>query len=205
MKPAAFRYTRPDSVAEAVELLASHGDDAAVLAGGQSLVPMLNMRLSTPALVVDVNRLDALKHITVDDGRLRVGALARHGAVESSQAVAVHAPLIHQAIRHVGHPAIRNRGTFGGSLALADPAAEIPACVCALDGEIVVAGPDGTRTVAAGSFFRGIYETDLAPGELRHVSRCWRRATGPHSPNWRGGTETMPSSASPPTAASSKA
>ena len=149
---------------EAFEAL--EGDEAIILAGGQSLMAMLNFRLSSPALLVDINGLGELKGISVADGRLRIGALTRHSAIERSPEVAEHAPLIAEAMPHVAHPAIRNRGTIGGSIALADPAAELPACVLALDGRIEIASAKGKRTVAAADFFRGIYETDLAPGEL---------------------------------------
>ena len=166
MKPAPFSYVKPDSLGEVFELLGAHGDAAAILAGGQSLVATLNFRLSSPAVLVDINGLDELKGISVADGRLRIGALTRHSEVERSREVAEHAPLIADAIGHVAHPAIRNRGTFGGSIALADPAAELPACVRALDGRIEITGAKGKRSVAASDFFRGVYETDLGPGEL---------------------------------------
>ncbi len=164
MKPAPFSYVKPASVGAALELL--EGDEATILAGGQSLLATLNFRLSSPALLVDINGLDELEGISVADGRLRIGALTRHSTVERSPEVAEHAPLVAEAIPHIAHPAIRNRGTVGGSIALADPAAELPACVVALDGLIEIAGANGKRTVAAADFFRGVYETELAPGEL---------------------------------------
>lgn len=151
---------------EALALLAEHGDDARVLAGGQSLVPMLNLRVARPAVLVDINPVEELAGICVDDGGLHIGALTRHAAVERSPLVAAHAPLLAQAMRYVAHPAIRNRGTFGGSCALADPAAELPACCVALEAEFHVARPGGRVTVPAADFFRGLYDTALGPGDL---------------------------------------
>ena len=142
------------------EALAFRGEhqDAVVLAGGQSLVPMLNMRLVTPSHVVDIRALPGLREISVEAGWLRMGALVRHSDVAASPMIAGMAPLLQEAVLHIGHPAIRNRGTIGGSLALADPAAELPACVLALGGR--------TRYVEAADFFTGTFETALRPGEL---------------------------------------
>jgi carbon-monoxide dehydrogenase medium subunit len=165
VKPPPFEYVKARSLAAAIELLGRQ-PEAKILAGGQSLIASLNMRLSAPPLLIDINGLDELSAITVEDGTLRVGALAGHSEVERSPEVARHAPLISQAMPQIGHPAIRNRGTFGGSIAFADPAAELPACVVALDGRIVVRGKDGARTVEAARFFRGLYETDLGPDEV---------------------------------------
>jgi len=166
MKPSAFDYHRPGSVAEAVEVLGQLDDEGRILAGGQSLVPALNMRLATPRAVIDINRLPGLDAIRLTPEALVIGALARHEAVERSALVREHAPLIALAMPHVGHEAIRTRGTFGGSLALADPAAELPACAVALEATIRVEGRSGRRYVAAVEFFRGIYTTALEPGEL---------------------------------------
>ena len=166
MKAPSFAYARPDSVAEALALLASHGDAARVLAGGQSLLPSLNMRLSSPGLLVDITGLTELAGIRKRDGVLRVGALTRHSEIERSEEIARHVPLLAQAVPHVAHVAIRNAGTLGGSVALADPAAEYPACVLALDATLVIAGAGGERRVAARDFFRTLYTTALAPGEL---------------------------------------
>lgn len=166
MKPAPFDYVKPTSVAEAMELLARHGDMASVLAGGQSLMPTLNMRLSAPDCLVDINGLDELAGISEQNGRVRIGALTRHSEIETSPIVATHLPMIATAVSHVAHPAIRNRGTMGGSLALADPAAEYPACVVALDAEIEIIGTAGARKVAARDYFKGLYETELGEGEL---------------------------------------
>lgn len=166
MKAAAFSYARPATLGEAFELLERHGEDAKILAGGQSLIPALNMRLASPAVLIDINGLGALEGITVGDGVLRIGALTRHRSLESSAEVAQHAPLIAQAMPHVAHAAIRNRGTFGGSIAFADPAAELPACAVALDASFVLASRAGERRVAARGFFTSLYTTALAPGEV---------------------------------------
>ena len=166
MKPAPFAYHRPTSLDEALALLARYGSDGRILAGGQSLVPALNMRLATPTALIDINRVHGLDGITVEGDALVMGALARHDALEHSALVARHAPLIAQAMPHVGHRAIRARGTLGGSVALADPAAELPACLLALDAVIRVTGPEGAREVLAARFFRGIYATDLRDGEI---------------------------------------
>lgn len=146
--------------------LAAEGEEAKILAGGQSLVPALNMRLLEPRLLIDINGVPGLGAIAEHDGGLRIGALARHAELGRSPLVARLAPLIRQAIPHIAHPAIRNRGTFGGSLAQADPAAELPACAVALDALIHVASVRGERRVAAHAFFKGLYETALAPGEI---------------------------------------
>ena len=166
MKPVPFAYHRPASLDEALALMERYGADGRVLAGGQSLVPALNMRLATPVALIDINRLPGLDGISLDQEGLVIGALARHEAVEASPLVARHAPLIAQAMPHVGHRAIRTRGTVGGSVALADPAAELPACLVALDGTVRVAGRGNRRDIPAQRFFRGIYTTDLAAGEI---------------------------------------
>lgn len=166
MKASAFSYTRASSVVDALELLARHRDQAKVLSGGQSLMPALNLRLSAPDLLVDIGAIAELRGITVVDGILRIGALTRHVDVLRSAEIAKHAPLLTEAIAHVAHPAIRNKGTFGGSLAHADPASELPACVIALDAEVLVRSKDGERRIQAAEFFTGIYETLLTPEEL---------------------------------------
>lgn len=166
MKASAFSYARASSVVDALQLLARHGDQAKVLSGGQSLMPALNLRLSAPDLLVDIGALTELRGVSVTDGVLRIGALTRHVDVLRSADIAKHAPLLTEAIAHVAHPAIRNKGTFGGSLAHADPASELPACVIALDAEILVRSADGERRVKAADFFTGIYETVLTPEEL---------------------------------------
>lgn len=166
MKAPRFAYARPASVAEALALLQKHGDDARVLAGGQSLVPMLNFRVAAPKVLVDINRIAALAGIKVMKTHVRIGALVRHIELERSADIARHLPLVAAAMPHVAHPAIRNRGTFGGSCALADPAAELPACALALSATFVIAGKKGERRVAAEDFFKGLYATALKAGEL---------------------------------------
>jgi carbon-monoxide dehydrogenase medium subunit len=166
MKAPRFAYARPGDIAEALALLDKHGEEARVLAGGQSLVPMLNFRVAAPRVLVDINRIAGLAGIEVSKDCVRIGAMTRHMELERSADVARHLPLLAQAIPHIAHPAIRNRGTFGGSCALADPAAELPACALALGATFVVAGKTGERRIAAGDFFKGLYATALKPGEL---------------------------------------
>ncbi len=166
MKAPAFAYIKPATVDEVFGLLERYGEEARILAGGQSLIAALNMRLAAPGVLVDINGLSALSGIRVADGTLTIGALTRHRAVETSPEIARHVPLLAQALPHVAHAAIRNRGTFGGSIAFADPAAELPACCIALDAQLVIARRGGERRVPARKFFKGLYETDLTPGEL---------------------------------------
>ncbi len=165
MKPAPFGFAKATSVEHAVTLLGKHAD-ARLLAGGQSLIATLNMRLSAPKLLIDINALDELKRITVAGDWLEIGALVRHAEAERSAEIARHAPLIALALPHIAHPAIRNRGTIGGSIAYADPAAELPACLLALGGEVVIANKAGRRTVAADDFFKGMIETALDTGDI---------------------------------------
>jgi carbon-monoxide dehydrogenase medium subunit len=166
MKASAFSYARATSVVNAIELLREHGDRAKVLSGGQSLMPAMNLRLISPDVIVDIGDLTELRGIAVIGDRLRIGALTRHVDLLNSADIAKHVPLLSEAITHVAHPAIRNRGTIGGSLAHADPAAELPACMVALNATIIVRGPEGERRIAAEDFFTGIYETALAVDEL---------------------------------------
>ena len=166
MKAPRFHYVRPESLAAVIHLLAEHGEDARILAGGQSLMPTLNMRLSQPKVLIDINRIGELKGIAVRGGMVRIGALARHVEVMASPVVAHALPLIAEAMPHVAHVAVRNRGTFGGSIALADPSAELPACILALGASIVVESVRGRRTIPADDFFTGLYETARAPDEL---------------------------------------
>lgn len=166
MKAPLFSYERAASVANAIELLARHGPDAQILAGGQSLMPMLNFRVARPAVLVDINPIAELARIRADDKGVFIGALVRHSEIEHSREVAEHLPLVAAAMPQIAHPAIRNRGTFGGSCALADPAAELPACCVALGAEFRIAGPQGERSIAADKFFAGVYTTALEPGEL---------------------------------------
>jgi carbon-monoxide dehydrogenase medium subunit len=166
MKAAAFAYARATSVANALELLRAYGDKAKVLSGGQSLMPAMNLRLISPELIVDIGELAELRGVAVTGSGIRIGALTRHVDLLGSPDIAAHAPLLTEAIAHVAHPAIRNRGTLGGSLAHADPASELPACMVALNATIVVRGQAGERRVAAEDFFKGIYETALSAQEL---------------------------------------
>jgi aerobic carbon-monoxide dehydrogenase medium subunit len=176
LKPAPFAYAKARSVAHAIELLATH--DARLLAGGQSLIATLNMRLSQPALLVDINGISGLDQVTLKNGDVEIGALVRHAQAERSAEIAQAAPLIALALPHIGHPAIRNRGTVGGSLAFADPAAELPACVVALGGEIEIVGPNGQRTINAEEFFKGLFETALTPRDMLTAIRVPAASAG---------------------------
>jgi carbon-monoxide dehydrogenase medium subunit len=164
VKPAPFAYKKARSLDEAVALLGEK--DARLLAGGQSLIATLNMRLSAPALLIDINGINGLDGITLKNNVVEIGALTRHAQAERSEIIARHAPLIALALPHIGHAAIRNRGTIGGSIAYADPAAELPACLLALGGEVAVTGPKGARRIAAEDFFKGLFETALGPQEI---------------------------------------
>ena len=164
MKAPAFAYVKPVSFAEAFEHL--RNPNARILAGGQSLIPSLNMRLSSPELRVDITGLPELAGISLQGGVVRIGALTTHAQLEKSEIIQKHVPLLAQAVPHIAHAAIRNRGTLGGSLALADPAAEYPACAVALNATLIVAGRNGERKVVADKFFKGLFETDLKQGEL---------------------------------------
>src|SRR4051794_11198894 len=166
MKASAFSYARAGSVSEALQLLRAHGERAKVLAGGQSLMPAMNLRLISPELVVDIGKLGELRGITVTGSTVRIGALTRHAELARSAEISRHAPLLGEAIAHVAHPAIRNRGTLGGSLAQGDPASELPACMLALNATIVVQGQARERRIAAADFLTGIYETALSADEL---------------------------------------
>jgi aerobic carbon-monoxide dehydrogenase medium subunit len=166
MKASAFSYARATSVGNALELLAAHGDGAKVLSGGQSLIPAMNLRLISPDLIVDIGGIAELRGVSVRDNVLTIGALTRHADLLASPDIAVHAPLLAEAVAHIAHPAIRNRGTLGGSLAHADPASELPACMLALNATIIVKGARGERRLAAKDFFTGIYETALSAQEL---------------------------------------
>jgi carbon-monoxide dehydrogenase medium subunit len=165
MKPAPFEYVRAGSLDEALAALAEYGDEARVLAGGQSLVPMMNLRLARPAVLVDVNRL-GLTGIEVDEGRISVGALVHHADLLSDPAVAAAAPVIGEAVIHIAHPTIRRRGTAGGSVAHADPTAELAGLLLLLDGDIEARSASATRRIAAGDFFKGAFTTSLDVGEM---------------------------------------
>lgn len=166
VKPAAFEYFAPRSVEEAVGLLGEHGEKAKVLAGGQSLVPLMNMRLARPAVIVDINRIAALNYITAGPGVLRIGALCRQRTAETSRLVAEKCPLLRDALRLVGHVQIRNRGTIGGSIAHADPAAELTSVLAALGGEVTVQGPEGTRVIPTSDLFVTYLTTSIQANEL---------------------------------------
>jgi carbon-monoxide dehydrogenase medium subunit len=170
MKPASFDYLAAGSVGEAVAALAAHKDEAKgeakLIAGGQSLMPMLNFRLLGPALLIDLNRVPGLDRIEEQDGGLRLGAMVRHRALETSPLVSERFPVLAAAMTHVAHLAIRNRGTLGGSLAHADPAAELPMMALLLEADIEIAGAGGARTIAARDFFRGALSTAIAEDEI---------------------------------------
>ncbi len=167
MKPAPFAYYRPRSLEEALALLERRGADANALAGGQSLIPAMNFRLARPAVLVDLGGLGDLSYVrAADGGGLSIGAMTRHCEVERSDLVARAAPLLHEAMPHVAHPQIRSRGTIGGSLAHADPAAELPAVMVALGARLRARSPRGERWIEAGDFFTGLFATALEPGEL---------------------------------------
>ena len=166
MKAAPFDYVKPRTLDQVIALLQQHGDDARLLAGGQSLLASLNMRLSEPALLVDISGLEDLRGIRVQGAALRIGALVTHTEIEDSPLVAQHAPLLARAVHHIAHRAIRNAGTWGGSIAHADPAAEWPACLLALAGTVIARGPGGERRIAADDFFTGLYDTALQPDEV---------------------------------------
>jgi len=166
MKARNFRYVRPASLQEAYRVLAEAGGEAVPIAGGQSLLAGLNMRLSSPKVLVDIGNLAELTGQSYADGTVRLGALTRHRDLLSSAIVRAHLPLLAEAAPHIGHIAIRNRGTIGGSLAYADPAAELPACAVALGATLVLGSAKGERQVKAEDFFKGLFETDLRAGEL---------------------------------------
>jgi len=164
LKAPPFAYAKPRSLEEAFDLIERPG--AKILAGGQSLIPTLNMRLSSPELLVDITGLPGLSEIVLDRGTVRIGALVTHAQIEKNSDIKKHVPMLAEAAKHIAHPAIRNRGTIGGSLALADPAAEYPACAVALQASITISGRKGDRLVSAAEFFKGLFETALKPGEM---------------------------------------
>ena len=166
MKPPPFRYHTPRSLSEALDLLRESPEGTRVLAGGQSLVPLLNLRLAYPEVLVDLNQVEGLSYIRDDGARLCIGAMTRQREAEFSPVLTARCPLLVEALTQVGHPAIRNRGTIGGSLAHADPVAELPCVMTALDAEFVAAGPGGERVMAASDFFLGPYETALDASEI---------------------------------------
>lgn len=166
MKPCAFEYFSPQSVAEAIELLERYGDEAKILAGGQSLVPMMNFRLARPEILVDINGIKELEYIRTENDELVIGALTRERDIEKSPLVVERWPILSKAISYIGHGAIRNRGTIGGSLVHADPSAEIPTALCALNGKVKVLGPSGEKELAPEEFFLTYLTTSLEPSDL---------------------------------------
>src|SRR5437016_7922922 len=181
-----FEYVAPATLEEALGLLREHGDEGKVLAGGQSLIPILQYRLARPRVVIDINGLP-LGDIVVEDGRVRLGALVRHHQLEESDAIARRCPVLGEAARLIGNVRVRTLGTVGGSLAHADPAAELPAVMTALDARLAVAGPSGRRTLAARDFFTGLLTTALAPDEIvTGVEISTRAARSPAPSSGRG-------------------
>jgi CO/xanthine dehydrogenase FAD-binding subunit len=166
MKPAAFEYHAPTTIDEALALLRANADNAKLLAGGQSLVPVMNFRLATPAMLIDLNRITALSYIGESQGTVSIGAMTRQRHVEKSDVIAKHAPLLAETMPFIAHPQIRNRGTIGGSLAHADPAAELPAVMMALDARFKLQSAQGERWVNARDFFTGLFTTALQPNEM---------------------------------------
>ena len=173
MIPGSFEYFAPTALDEALSLLQEHGDDAKVLAGGHSLIPTMKLRLAEPAVIIDIGCISSLKGISESDGNLVIGALTTHHELESSDLVQQKVPLLAQTAAEIGDVQVRNKGTIGGSLAHADPAADWPATILALDADLQITGPNGERTVKATGFFQGLYETDLGDDEILtaiHVS-----------------------------------
>ncbi|MFZ8900500.1 MAG: FAD binding domain-containing protein [Ilumatobacteraceae bacterium] len=166
MIPAAFDYVRAGSAAEAISLIGEHGSDAKFLAGGHSLLPLMKLRLAQPSVLVDIGRVTDLSYVKDAGDHVAIGALTRHMDVENSAVLKEHAPLLAHAASHVGDPQVRHRGTIGGSIAHADPASDLPATTLALGATYVVQGPKGTREIAAGDFYKGFLESDLAADEM---------------------------------------
>ena len=166
MYPASFEYLRPATIDETIKLLVQHGDEAKLLAGGHSLIPAMKLRLAVPRVIVDISRVADLSYIRERGGRIAIGAMTTHHAVESSDLLRERCPLLPETAAHIGDVQVRNRGTIGGSLAHADPAGDWPAAMLALDAEIELAGPKGRRTVRAGAFFVDLLQTALAPDEV---------------------------------------
>lgn len=166
MIPAAFDYVRAGSAAEAISLIGQHGSDAKFIAGGHSLLPMMKLRLSQPAVLVDISRISDLSYIKDAGDHIAIGAMTRHMDVEKSSVLAQHVPLLAHAAGHVGDPQVRHRGTIGGSIAHADPASDLPATTLALGATYVVQGPNGTREIAASDFYKSFLESDLAEDEM---------------------------------------
>ncbi len=166
MIPAAFDYERAETAEQAISLLGQHGEDAKLLAGGHSLIPLMKYRLAVPSVLVDIGRVDDLSYVNDGGDALHIGALTRHRDVETNHLVNSQAPLLAKATASVGDPQVRHRGTIGGSLAHGDPASDLPSVLLAMRGSVVIAGPNGTREVSADDFFTGFLETDLAADEM---------------------------------------
>lgn len=166
MIPAAFDYKRAGSAAEAISLLGEYGDEAKLLAGGHSLLPMMKLRLAVPTVLVDIGRVDDLSYINDGGDHLAIGALTKHRALETSDLLAAECPILAHVASKVGDPQVRHRGTLGGSLAHSDPASDLPAAVLALGGTLVAQGPNGTREIGAADFFTGYFESALADDEM---------------------------------------
>lgn len=165
MKPASFHYERPERLDQLVELLEHYGDEAKIIAGGQSLVPMMNMRLARPETLIDINRIKDMDYIRLNGSQLEIGALTRQMSLEQSELLKLHCPILSHAVSRIGHYAIRQRGTVGGSIAHADPSAELPVMAVLLDAQLHIVSADGERVVPADQFFVTIYTTDLMPNE----------------------------------------
>lgn len=166
MIPAAFEYVRAESAEQAISLIAQHGDESKFLAGGHSLLPLMKLRLAQPTVLIDIGRLNDLSYIREDGDVIAIGALTRHMDVENSDVLQQHVPLLAHAASHVGDPQVRHRGTIGGSIAHSDSASDLPATTLALGATYVAHGPNGTREIAAGDFYKGFLTTDLAPDEM---------------------------------------
>ena len=166
MKPAPFAYQRAENLSDVFAIFAAHGDEVRLLAGGQSLIPIINMRLATPEVLLDINGIKELEGVLVENGKLRIGALTRLRDLSNNPDIITHVPLLAMAAPHIAHTAVRNRGTVGGSLCHADPAAELPACMIALDAKINIASASSTRQVNANDFVTGIFDTSLASNEI---------------------------------------
>ncbi len=179
MIPASFDYEVAESAGHALALLAEHGEDAKLLAGGHSLLPMMKLRLATPAVLIDIARVGELSGIRTDGDEVVIGATTRHADIVSAELVKTEVPLLAYAAAQVGDPQIRHRGTIGGSLAHADPAADLPMTLVALGGSIEITGPSGVRAVPAGEFFTGIFESALEPDELLSAVRVPRGGAVP--------------------------
>lgn len=166
MKPASFEYHVPDSIEQSLDLLHNNSDDAKILAGGQSLVPAMNFRIAQPSMLIDLNRVTALSYIREEEGVLRIGAMTRERQVEFDSSIEKYAPLLHEAAPNIAHPQIRNRGTIGGSIVNADPAAELPVLMLALNARLKARNVSGERWIDAKDFFMGMFTTALEPDEI---------------------------------------